>query len=57
MYNPKETAEKILVLLRNKKLREKMGLAGRKRVKEYFTQEKMIKEYEKLYLKMIKEKN
>jgi len=41
--------EKIINLLSDKLLREKMGAAGKKRAEELFSQEKQEKEYMKLY--------
>jgi len=39
----------MLMLLKNKKIREKMGLKGKKLVEEKFTSERMAKSYNKLY--------
>jgi len=54
--NPEALANAIIKLLKNPKLREKMGKAGRKRVEKYFTIKKMVKEYEKVYDELIKKK-
>ncbi|MBW2977905.1 glycosyltransferase [Candidatus Woesearchaeota archaeon] len=51
-YNPKKTADKIIKLLDNRELRDKMGKEGRKRVEEYFDDKTMIKKYEDLYLRL-----
>jgi len=45
-------AESILLLLNNLKLRQKMGENGFKFVSENFSKEKMIKEYQNLYLSL-----
>jgi glycosyltransferase involved in cell wall biosynthesis len=42
-------ADKILLLLKDEHLRKKMGESGRKRVKKYFTPERVCKEVEKVY--------
>ena len=42
-------ASSILTLLKDKKLREKYGAAGRKRIEQYFQLDKVIEQYEKLY--------
>jgi len=45
----KALTEKINLLIRDKKLREELGQACRKRFEENFTVKKMVKEYEKIY--------
>jgi len=45
-------AEKIIELLNNKDKAEKMGTTGRKFVREKFSLERMIQEYESLYLQL-----
>jgi glycosyltransferase involved in cell wall biosynthesis/predicted ATP-grasp superfamily ATP-dependent carboligase len=47
--DPKALSEKILCLLRNPELAKRFGEAGKKRVKQFFSQETMIKRYEELY--------
>lgn len=47
--DPKALAEKLLVLLKDDKMREEFGIQGRKIVEEKFTLEKHIKEIEKIY--------
>jgi len=46
---PEKLAEKIIFLLKDEKLRRKMGEEGKKRVKEKFSLEGMLKKYEELY--------
>ncbi|MBI5228797.1 glycosyltransferase family 4 protein, partial [Candidatus Micrarchaeota archaeon] len=46
--NPKNTAEKLILVLGDEKLRKKMGEAGRKRVLEKFTWDRTAEGYEKL---------
>lgn len=45
-------AEKIKLLLRDEGLRQRMGQAGAKRVKQQFTIEHMVSKYEELYRKL-----
>lgn len=52
--DPKILAEKIIILLKDKSLREKMGNAGKERLKE-FSIEKMVKETEGVYDKLLLE--
>lgn len=47
---PSIMAEKIIKLLSNRNLINEMGIRGRNRVLERFSLDKMVKEYEKLYL-------
>jgi glycosyltransferase involved in cell wall biosynthesis len=51
---PEKLAEKIIFLLKNEDLRLKMGDEGRKRAKEKFSLEVMIKNYEELYSKVLR---
>jgi len=51
-----ELAKAIIVLLKNPKLRKQMGMAGRERFEKYFTVDKMVKEYEKVYDSYIEKK-
>ena len=46
-------AQKILLLINNRKLIKQMGLAGRKRVEDYFGFDSYIKKLENFYLKLI----
>jgi len=43
--NPGELAAKIEILLNDGELRKKMGLAGRERIKDHFSIEKMVEKY------------
>ena len=52
--NPEKLAEVIITLLRNKKLGERMGKNGRKRVEKYFNIDKTVSEYEKVYIGLFK---
>jgi glycosyltransferase involved in cell wall biosynthesis len=52
--NPLDIAEKVITLLKNKRLRKKYGLAGQKKVKERFTWDHITKETYKAYLHLIK---
>ena len=52
--NPNALAEKIIYLLKDKEKRKKMGEEGRRIVKEKFSIEQMLKEYENLYEKLLK---
>ena len=51
--NPEKIAEAIVNILENRKLREKMGRYGRERVEKYFTIEKQVENYEKLYNQLL----
>ncbi|MFQ6118807.1 MAG: glycosyltransferase family 4 protein [Methanosarcinales archaeon] len=51
--NPKKLAEAILYLLRNRERAGEMGLGGRKVIKNYFTQERLIQEIEEIYYKLL----
>lgn len=55
--NPEKLAETINNLLKNRGLSQKMGEAGRNHIKENFTLERMVKEYETLYERLLNEKN
>jgi glycosyltransferase involved in cell wall biosynthesis len=54
--NPDALAETIIRSLSHKEKLEEMGRIGRKRVEEFFSLEKMIKENELFYEGLIKEK-
>ena len=47
--DPNAMAEKIVFLLKNKKMAEEMGKNGKRRLEKYFTIEKMIRETEAVY--------
>jgi len=51
---PDKLAEKIIFLLKDEKLSMKMGEEGKKRVKEKFSLETMVKNYEELYSKVLR---
>ncbi|MFX0200461.1 MAG: glycosyltransferase [Candidatus Hodarchaeota archaeon] len=50
---PEALAQKIAQLLKDRGLRERMGRVGARRIEEIFSLEKMVKEYERLYEKII----
>lgn len=50
---PEALAQKITQLLKDRGLRERMGRVGARRIEELFSLEKMVKEYERLYEKII----
>lgn len=52
--NPEAIAEKAIFLLKNPKKAKEMGEKGYQRVKENFTQEKLAREYEKVYDNLLK---
>jgi len=52
--NAAALAEKILILLRNRDIREQMGKAGRKIAEEKFSLKTMINNYQNLYKQLIK---
>jgi glycosyltransferase involved in cell wall biosynthesis len=54
--DPDALAEAILTLLHDPDLRRKMGQAGRERVRGHFSVEKMVKETEGLYRRLLTEK-
>jgi len=47
--NPQKMAEAIVKILKNQDIGRKMGEAGRKRVEEKFSLDRMVREYEALY--------
>jgi len=49
-------AERILTLLKDENLRKRMGSAGRRRIEEKFTIERMVSETEKLYEELLVKK-
>jgi len=54
--DPESLADRILKLLRDEKLRSQMGAAGRRRIEEKFTIERMVSETERLYEGLLTEK-
>ncbi|MFH1245907.1 MAG: glycosyltransferase, partial [Candidatus Omnitrophota bacterium] len=55
--NAQALAEKIVVLLRDKTLREKMGQAGRTRIEQEFTVQKMAKNTEEMFEQLARGKD
>ncbi|VAX34860.1 hypothetical protein MNBD_UNCLBAC01-1102 [hydrothermal vent metagenome] len=51
--DPKKMAEAIIKILSDKELAAQMGNAGRKRVEKFFSLEKMVDKYEKIYQEVI----
>lgn len=51
--DPDQLAHNITILLNNPHLAENMGLAGKKRIEEVFSTEKMVRTYHELYVKTI----
>ena len=51
---PEQIADAIEKILTDTAFAAKMGLAGRKRVEQYFTFDKMIEQYKNLYLEILK---
>jgi len=54
--DPEALADRILTLLKDENLRKRMGAAGRRRVEEKFTIEKMVSETESLYEELLVKK-
>jgi L-malate glycosyltransferase len=54
---PQAIAEKVIFLLKNPQIAREMGEKGYQRIKDNFTQERLAREYEKLYEELIKTKN
>ena len=54
--NPEAIAKKVIFLLKNPQIAKEMGEKGYQRVKENFTQEKLAREYEKIYDNLLKKK-
>jgi len=54
--DPESLADRILKLLRDEALRRQMGAAGRRRIEEKFTIERMVSETERLYEGLLAEK-
>lgn len=52
--NPEDIAEKVITLLKNKRLRKKLGLAGQLKVYQKYTWDIIAKETDKIYKKLIK---
>lgn len=53
--NPVALAEKMMLLLKDKGLRESMGRGGRLKAEKYFSLEKMIENYQHLYAELLGE--
>lgn len=53
---PEEIAKAVVKLLKNEKLRERLGNAGKKRIEKEFSEEKMIGKTIALYQKVLKSK-
>jgi len=51
---PEKLAETVIQLLKDEKLRKRMGEEGRKRVKEKFSKESMVKNYGELYSRILR---
>ncbi len=51
--NPDELASKISILAGDKSLRERMGRAGRKRIEENFTWDKIARDYKSFYEELL----
>jgi len=51
--NPYKMAEAIVKILQNPELAKQMGKAGRKRVEEKFSLERMVREYERVYRSIV----
>jgi len=54
---PEELAERIARLMQNPEQARQMGLAGRERVFQHFTVEKMVSEFEALFSELTKRRN
>lgn len=54
--SPKSIAEKIVLLIQSKELRNKLGKKGRQRALQHFSAERYCKEVENLYLELIDKK-
>lgn len=54
--DPKALADAVIQLLGDSSLRKRMGEAGKKRVLEKFTVQKMVSQYEALYERLVAEK-
>jgi glycosyltransferase involved in cell wall biosynthesis len=54
--NPGAIAEKVIALLKDKKLREEMGIKGRKFVEENASQQMMVQRLERLYFTLLEER-
>ncbi|GAB4345913.1 MAG: glycosyltransferase [Candidatus Abyssubacteria bacterium] len=54
--DPEALANKVCLLLRDKALAKQMGENGRKRVESLFSQERMVRDYEQLYLSLLEKK-
>lgn len=54
--DPEALADKVCLLLRDRALAKKMGGDGRRRVESLFSQERMVREYERLYLSLVEKR-
>ena len=54
--NPDELAAKVILLFKDKELRERMGRAGRERAERFFNRNQMAKDYEKIYEQLLSTK-
>ena len=52
--NTQDVIKKITILEKDKQLRSRLGNAGRKSWQNFFTWNKITREYEKLYTKILK---
>jgi glycosyltransferase involved in cell wall biosynthesis len=55
--NPEALAEKVCLLLRDRTLAERFGRNGRERIISFFSRERMVRDYEQLYLSLLEERN
>jgi len=53
--NPKDIADKVIMLLKKKRLRKKFGLAGQQKVQKYYTWEIIANSTHKIYQNLINE--
>ena len=53
--NPESFAEAVITLLKNSDLRLKMGAANRIKAQKMFSVERMVREHEELYIRLLKE--
>jgi glycosyltransferase involved in cell wall biosynthesis len=51
---PEKLADAIDLIIADKKLARSMGTAGRKRVEDFFTFDKMMRQYKKIYTELMK---
>src|SRR5215467_3731705 len=53
---PDELAAKIILLLKDKELRERMGRAARERAATLFSRNQMVKDYQEIYEQLLRTK-